>query len=440
MGPCACRGAAGEAMDERGQAGAEGCVRWRHAWAAGLLLAGGVAQAQVDGALRWSGFGTLGVVRDNHSRIAPTRDLSQLPADGFATGAGGRLDSRLGIQAEYALTPAIDLVGQGVVRDQFDDDLDNGIGLAYAAWRPDSRLDLRVGRVNFDAFLMADHRHVGYAYPWVRPPGEFYGWIPIFAVDGLDAAYRFPHGDARWQFEAQAGRSRTTLPIGPRGHDFAASRLRGVSLSVESGPWRLKVAHSRFIARHEVPAFAPLHAGLDALAAAGLPGVSAEAADLRADLAFDGARIRYHTLGAVYDDGRWLVQGEIGRSQASAAVIPNGNMAYLGVARRFGNWQPFARISASRPHGGLRAAAEDWGGWTERLQTPALYTLNTTRIEQETLSLGVRWDLLPRLALKLQWDRSRIRPSGYGLWWRDIALNTQSARVELISLTVDFVF
>ena len=68
-----------------------------------------------------------------------------------------------------------------------------------------NQLDFRVGRINFDAFLMSDHRHVGYAYPWVRPPSEFYAWIPIFSMDGIDAAYNFQSKDARWRIKAQAG-------------------------------------------------------------------------------------------------------------------------------------------------------------------------------------------------------------------------------------------
>jgi hypothetical protein len=61
-------------------------------------------------------------------------------------------------------------------------------------------------------------------------------------------------------------------------------------------------------------------------------------------------------------------------------------------------------------------------------------------MEQSTLSLGTRWDFHRQAALKLQWDRTTIKPSGYGLWWRELGINNQSTRVSQVSATVDFVF
>ena len=48
-------------------------------------------------------------------------------------------------------------------------------------------LALRVGRIALPMFLTADYRKVGYAYPWVRPPVEGYGSLPISSSDGVDA-------------------------------------------------------------------------------------------------------------------------------------------------------------------------------------------------------------------------------------------------------------
>ena len=189
----------------------------------------------------------------------------------------------------------------------------------------------------------------------------------------------------------------------------------------------------------EVPAFAPLHAGLDAIAAAGIPGVSAEAADLRRNASFQGAKVSYTTLGAAYDDGQWLAQAELGTTTASAAAVPHGRMAYVSVGRRFGDWTPLLTLSTSRPDA-PRSPANDWGAYNATLRDPALFVLNTNRIEQDTLSLGLRWDFHRQAALKLQWDQTQIKPTGYGLWWRDMAINQDSSRINLLAVTVDFTF
>ncbi|OHC71489.1 MAG: hypothetical protein A3H93_20315 [Rhodocyclales bacterium RIFCSPLOWO2_02_FULL_63_24] len=403
------------------------------------LLAAGNASAAEEGGLRLSGFGTFGYVRDNRPDIAPARDIGQNPSNGFSTGPGWQLDSRIGVQLEYAVSPLIDLVGQAVWRDQFKADVDSSIDLAYVALKPGRNLDVRLGRINYDAFLMSDHRNVGYAYQWVRPPAEFYGWIPIFSLDGIDAAYTLRDGEAQWRFKAQAGNSRLRIPIG-NGYDFHAHNMLGTSVSRQSGSWRLKAAYSQFDSANEVPAFAALHQGLDQVVAANLPSTSAEAADLRRNLAFKNAKISYTTLGAAYDDGVWLGQAELGRSTATAAVIPHGTMAYASIGRRFGTWTPSLTLSASRPGNRLRAAANSWGAFNATVRDPALFTLNATRIEQNTLSLAARWDFRSNAALKLQWERTVIKPSGYGLWWRDTAINMQTSRINQVSATVDFTF
>lgn len=419
----------------------KGAVRALHraAWAAFALLAVGTTTALADDDLRLSGFGTLGYLRDNRGDIAPARDISQLPKDSFRTGTGWLVDTRVGVQLEYVVSPIVDLVGQIVLRDQFKADLDSSTELAYVALKPFSQLAIRAGRINYDAFLMADHRNVGYAYQWVRPPAEFYGWIPIFSLDGVDAAYTLQDDDAQWRLKAQAGHSRVTIPI-QTGYDFHAHSMLGGSILRQSGPWRLKAAYAQFSAAREVPAFAALHQGLDQVIAAKLPQVSAEAADLRSQLSFRNARVSYTTFGAAYDDGTWLGQAELGRSTATAGVIPHGTVAYASIGRRFGQWTPSLTRSTSRPDNDYRPAANNWGALNAGLRDPAIFVLNSTRIEQDTTSLSLRWDFNSNAALKLQWDRTVIRPSGYGLWWRDIAIDLTTQRIDQVSATLDFIF
>jgi hypothetical protein len=407
--------------------------------AALALSAAGAAFAAPDDAFRLSSFGTFGYTADDRSDIAPARDISQKPRKGAATGGSWRVDSRVGLQLEYRLGANADLVGQVVVRDHFRADFDSSTELAYLTVRPRPNLDLRIGRINYDAFLMSDYRHVGYAYTWVRPPMEFYGWIPIFSLDGADAAYVIRGEAADWRIKAQLGRSRFSIPIRD-GYDFKADDLFGLSVGRQAESWRLKIAYSQFRIGSEVPAFAPLHAGLDQVAAAGIPGVSAEAADLRRNLSFLGARISYATLGAAFDDGTWSAQAELGRSTSSAAVVPHASMAFASVGRRFGDWLPYLMLSASRPGNGTRTASADWGALNAGLRDPALLTVDVTRIDQTTASLGVRWDFMRNAALKFQWDRTAIRPSGYGLWWRDIAINSESRRINQATVTLDFSF
>lgn len=413
-----------------------------------LLPAQAQALAGSEG-VRFSGYGTLGYVQDNRSDIVAIRDVSQRPDADLSRGSWRR-DSRLGVQAEYQVSPTLDLVGQVVLRNQVTANAAHAVELAYAGFKPTPQLDLRIGRVGYDAFLMSDTRNVGYSYPWVRPFTEYYGWIPLFSVDGADIAYVIPQEHGQWRLKAQAGASGTGIPIGDSKLDFKTNDLVNLTVSRRAGPWEMKLGYSTFTSRNEVSwggangGLAALQQGMGAIAAAtaGLvPAVSNEAADLHRQLSFKNARIHYLTFGTSYDDGQWLVQAELARTESNQHIVPHGTMGYAVVGYHHRDWTPFAALSASRPDSGLRTAAADWSVIGQAAtQAAAITVLNSTRMNQKTLSLGTRWDFQPGAALKVQWDNTRVMPHGYGLLFKDPALETRSSRMQQLTVTLDFLF
>lgn len=414
------------------------------ALALAVLAAGVAGAAENDSQLapwRLSGYGTLSYSRDDRSDLAAIRDFTQRPANGQNTGATWRLDSRLGLQLAYRFAPQVEGVLQAVARDQINNSVGNSVDLAYLDFQLGANRAARLGRIGYAPFLMSDHRNLGYAYPWVRPPREFYSWIPIFSLDGGELSHDFFHDDGRWRLRAQFGRSGFDIPMGSDTFVFKADQLWSLALSHQRGPWRLQAGVSGFRSRDEASPLAALHDGLEQLAALNLPGISAEAAQLRRDTAFGGVRVRYYTLGAAYDDGSWLGQAELGYSKTSSAIATASRSGYLAVGRRFGDWLPYLLLSASRPDKSAPAPASDWATIGQAgFQTIAYSIANSTRQDQETLSLGSRWDFNSRAALKLQWDHSRIHPLGYALWFRSPETNSRASTVNLLTVSLDFVF
>ncbi|MEN9544659.1 MAG: hypothetical protein RLZZ598_1492, partial [Pseudomonadota bacterium] len=151
-------------------------------------------------------------------------------------------------------------------------------------------------------------------------------------------------------------------------------------------------------------------AELDALRA--LAGASPGIDRAIADNDTAGVHLRYAGMGARWTPGAWLVAGELAVVRSSGGTLPSGERAYLTLAHRWGDWQPHATWSRSwdrrrydygPPPPGLDALVAG-------LQREAYRSV----LDQETISLGVRWDLAPRVAWKLQWDLSRISTnSGY---------------------------
>ena len=69
--------------------------------------------------LNLRGFGTLGIARSSSDQVEVVRDLSQ--PRGISNQWSGRIDSVLGVQANWQLTPEVELVSQVVSRYQYDD-------------------------------------------------------------------------------------------------------------------------------------------------------------------------------------------------------------------------------------------------------------------------------------------------------------------------------
>jgi hypothetical protein len=337
-----------------------------------------------------------------------------------------------------------EVASQVVLRHRVDYKPKSVIELAYAAWYPNENLDVRVGRVGMDVFMLSDYRSVGYAQPWVRPPREFYGWIPLHAIDGADAAWKFEAGGMRWTAKAQLGRSSVRIPLDDdNDFVFRADRFRDVTLHAERGAWQFKLGHSAFRMGSE-PAFGPLRSALGDVAGLPLGPVSDEAASLAGDVELKGADIRYFSLGAAYDDGRWQIQSELARVSADSKVLPSGTAAYVSAAYRIGLLTPYAVVARFRPERAAREPRNDWsalGPAGPGLQSQAVAAFNNFRIDQRTVSLGTRWDFDSRAALKMQWDRSIMKARGYGLWQvNNLVSGDRKRKVDVLTLSLDFVF
>ena len=396
---------------------------------------------------RFNGYGTLSYTRDNNNRLAQIRDITQRPKDLSVTGPNWLLDSRLGAQVAYRLTPDIEAVGQAVLRDQVSKEAKDYVELAYLDVQMPSDWRLRLGRVGYDGFLMSDHRNLGYAYPQTRPPVEFYGWLPMYSINGGDVSKEFSVDDARWRLRAQAGQYRTVVPIGTTDFPVQLKPLWALSAQREAGFWRVKAGYTEFDTTNDPVGLAAVHTGLDQIATLNIPALRAvtdEASLLRRKTAFRDAHFRYVTLGAAYDDGTWLAQAEIGKTRTDTGMAPSGTTGYLSIARRFNTLTPFVVLSSSRPGKPLDVPQSDWSALGPSAvglqQTVYERVLQGTRVDQDTLSLGVRWDFHTRAAVKLQLDHSRIRPWGYAIYFTDFALQAGTTRVNSLTASLDFVF
>ncbi len=406
------------------------------------LAVGAQLQVAEPQTLRLSGFGTFGLVGIHApSGWGYRRDISQPAMSGDVR---ADIDSRIGVQLNYSPDARFELVAQviGLHRANHSS-MGDGLEWAFAAYRPDGATTLRAGRVNIDSFLMSDHRNVGFAFPYARPPVEFYGSLPS-TLDGADLTRRWNLASGLWQAKVYAGSARSgdLDQVEP----YKVRDVIGAMVSREADGLLLRATYTRTRIASRPAALEPLLQGLDVAAALPFPEIAAQAADLRARLDSAGKSSSFAALGLSYERGNWLLAAEVARIGGHPTFAQRSG--YVSLGHRWGTLTGYAlasRIDSSGP----AFTPPAWGAALTPVLGPALaqqmqavadaatYALDKSGAHQGTVAVGLRWDLHPQIALKLQWDQVRVGSNG-GMLWAKSSLD--AARAHIATALVDFVF
>jgi len=388
-----------------------------------------------------SGFGTVGISQiDEPDGWAYTRNLNQanntsrLRAD---------LDSRLGVQFNYKSGNQLEWVGQVVAsRLSPDASVGDAVELAFAAYRPDANWTLRFGRVNLDAFALSDHRDVGFAYEFVRPPVEFYSQTPT-SLDGLDVSRVWTLADAQWRAKVFGGRT----GAGTGDNRLVLKPLLGMMISRESDGLLMRVSALRTRADNSITALKPLIDGLRSLDALPVAQVVAQANALANGLDEAGSSISYLAGGVQYDRHGWLLSGELGVARLTSHPASSYTAGYGSIGRRLGPVSIFA-VESVAERSADTTALPDWATplaplgpvvaqQAQLLAAAATLATNSLAGRQHTLSFGARWDLQAQLALKAQWDYIRTQANAGSLWGDS---TSAAGGAHVVTVVLDFVF
>lgn len=408
----------------------------RHAAPALALCACVLGAARADDGdtpnISFSGFGTLGLSHSSERHADYSSSILKAYGAGRTHAWSMDVDSRLGAQ----LTFNLDQQWSGVVQLISEQNLENNyrpkLEWGYIKYQATSNLALRAGRIALPLFLAADYRKAAYAYPWARTPVEVYGSVPISHSDGVDLSYRWHAGPVKNVTQAFYGAYSQHLfdQVNLKLHGIA-----GVTNTAEYGALtaRATLAQAKLTFDHARSVF-------DAFRQFGPQGVA-----IADRYEADGKRVQALTVSVNYDPGAWFVMGEAGRSR-TRSYLGSATALYTSAGLRSGDFTPYlsyARIGTSDATSnaglaldGLPPAYAVQGA----LLNDALNRLLVTMPQQDTVSAGVRWDMQPSMALKLQYDRVRPRHGSSGM-----LINVQPGHVidrpvHVVSAVLDFVF
>lgn len=415
---------------------------WILRWPLFLLLAtapsGLKAEETSDFPFKFGGFGTLGWARSSLDTPEFRRDLSQ-PA-GTGTAGSFQTDSRLGLQGDAALGSEFRATVQLVSKLRYDNTFTPDLTWAFLAWTPTSEVQVRAGRLGFDVFVQSDSRDVGYAMPWVRPPVECFGTLPINSLDGVDATASFDlSGERLLRIKGYVGEATGHLPLDKtQAYNLQGSRLGGCFVELQDDDWRVRLAFAKITFHRNLPGpYMALQEGLKAFSAQLGDPAPAEAAE---SLSLENQSCRYYSLGGEYALGPLRAQGTLARYLCSSDVSPDNWSGFLSLAWRANKLGPYllySRVVTERAGTDLSAMAQLPIPQAQVLAAGYAAALAANANDQTSLGAGLRWDFAPKACLKLQADRIATWRSS-GLWVGPLPNWTGQATV--LSAAVDFTF
>ena len=351
--------------------------------------------------VRFSGFARV---------VGGAMDAEDASYQGYENSISFRQHSLFALQTEVDLTETFSFTTQLLAH--ASEQKDTGLEWAYLTWRPSNSWNFKAGRLRTPFYLYSDTLDVGYAYPWIIPPQQVYTPYLFPNFTGLSAAYQFNVGDFDIETEAYWGNFEGKISVVDNLVDVKADNMRGLILDVYRGNLRLRASYHR---AHAEVKFQPA----DRLDAARLiEGLrqfrfnkSADSLKTKSDASFAQAAISYEALD-------YFLKAEWTSLRSDAFTIPSYDSYYLSGGYTF---HPFnlpitahATFASLTDKGIPRPANEIPAGiGPPRLnQIRAGYAEAFERSQRninnlQSLSVGLRWDVNPAVALKAEWVHLR---------------------------------
>ncbi|MEN3274974.1 MAG: hypothetical protein V7631_764 [Massilia sp.] len=381
---------------------------------------------------KFSGFGTAGVVHTNEKQADFAVSLLKGDGAGRTSAWSRHVDSRVGGQVDLTFNARWSAVVQVVSEQRHDHSYQPHIEWANVKYQATPELAVRLGRIALPMFIAADYRKVGYAYPWVRMPLEVYGVQPISNSDGADITWHWEGENLRSTTQAFYGHTDMALYDGAR---LRGTAIAGLSHTVEHGA--LSARASVITTNLTVSLYREVFEALDGF---GPPGRDIARRYIIAD-----KHATVASVGLNYDPGEWFVTAEAGRTKVNGFLGSTKSM-YVSGGYRYDDLTPyagFARVWGTPPAGAGALSLADLPpayAATGALVNATLASIVRAIQSQSTITAGLRWDLAPNMALKLQHERITTPSGSRGMLINSVPDFVSGRTAQVSSAALDFVF
>lgn len=417
----------------------------RHWWAFVLLVIALTATNSLyanpleNERFRFSGFATLGISEGGNDILGHRRAVSQ--NGHFENDIAWETDTLVGIQLDATLTEKLDAAIQLIAKERLDNSLANSVEWAYLRYRFNPQFTARVGRIGMDLFMLSEYRNLGFAYLWARPPVEFYAPIAFDYFEGGDIAYSAPLGMGTLSTKLFAGKTDNTFEFEGEGDEFELNNLIGATIAWETETWRTRFSIASLDFDDSLNRPLQMDYFREALMSA-YQLDWAEAPEILDDIEVNNNGLTYYALGLAFDKNNWVIQSEVSFLDSNYGVIKSYAGRYLSVGYRIGPTTVYSMLAKGSQTSTRTKVPE----LPSHLAVPLAPLKEFTQelydgfyADQQSVSLGMRWDIRYDLALKLQWDRTKVEARG-GILWQQREIPSEEQNVNTYSINLNYIF
>ena len=370
-----------------------------------------------------SGFGTAALTASDTEDAEFARPNQ---ASGVRKDARTGVDSNLGVQATARISDSLSFTAQGLARKSARDHYGAELAWAFAKFKLNDGLSLRVGRIGLPVYMISDFRNVGYANTMMRPPAEVYRQVTADSFDGADLVYQHSFGDTSVTAQFGIGNSSTDMP---GGSELKFKPATAIHLVAENGPFSLRFG--RADAKFTLANNTSIDTLLATLNRVGL-------AQVARDLDVTDVDGSFTSLGFTMDYKNFLVQSEYAVRRTDSRVVMDTSSYYAMLGYRYGKVTPYyyygnIKRDADRTYAGVPT--------TGPLAAVGAAVNSAVRAAlQSNHAVGVRWDFHKSAALKVQLDHIAPREGAGAFINASPAFQAGGGAVNVYAAGIDFVF
>ena len=264
-------------------------------------------------------------------------------------------------------------------------------------------ISMKIGRIQTTTLLNSDSIDIDYVHLWSKPPDDVYRILGISTFDGIELSYKnyFDEYDYNIVFTPYAQAEKDLNDSADTQTKAIIDNAMNLKFNLENGPYTFQGSYTK--SDVDLPYADAQLIGLQK-ALSGAPFYN----DM-SRFSYVDKVIKVWTVGLKYDDGDFIFNSEYARMDTTS-LLPSMTTYFALVGYRYNKYTPFfmyARNKADKAH--FDTSNISGPDELKKALDDVLYSTDTS---QKTLSVGLRYDVKPGIAVTAQVDKMSTSSNG----------------------------